>query len=348
MWNEPEGQKWPKGRPSVDEVASTTALHIRHSDLVLSTVHSRSAAASSSLAASWCRSALYYGLDPAAKSRDHRFDQHALAHLREANDELIAAANPAFNSLAGSVVRSGALVALCNLEGIILETRTETADASAFDAFGLAAGTEWSEAAEGTNGIGTCLVEGRPVTILRTEHFATRNVCASCMDAPVFDPEGRLIGALDVSSLRADHDDAMALMISALVRNAAHQIERTLFCNRFSHARIVHVPDQSGQASALLAIDRDDLVIGATRMARKHYSLGFGRIENIPLSDLLGGSIATRGFEDSERSVLRQALARANGNVARAARMLGIGRATMYRHMERIGIVVGRPSRSKS
>ncbi len=217
-----------------------------------------------------------------------------------------------------------------------------------FDTFGLVPGTDWSEAAEGTNGIGTCLVEGRPISILHTEHFATRNVCASCMDAPIFDPEGKLIGALDVSSLRADHDDAMALMISALVRNAAHQIERTLFCNRFSHARIVHVPDQSGQASALLAIDRDDLVIGATRMARKHYSLGFGRIENMPLPDLLGGSIATRGFKDSERSVLRQALARANGNVARAARMLGIGRATMYRHMERIGIAAGRPSRSKS
>lgn len=348
MREESKGEEWPRSMAGADDVQSTSALEGRHSDHVLNTVQSGNAAASSSLAASWCRSALYHGLDPADGARDNRIDQHALAHLREANDQLIAAANPVLNSLAGSVVRSGSLVALSNHEGVILETRTEAADASAFDAIGITAGADWSEAVEGTNGIGTCLVEGRPVTILGGEHFASRNIYASCVGAPVFGPEGKLVSALDISSFRADHDDAMTLMIAALARNAAHQIERTLFCNRFSHARIVHVPDQGGQASALLAIDRDDLVIGATRMARKHYSLGFGRIENMPLSDLLGGSFATRGFEDSDRSALRQALARAGGNVACAARALGIARATMYRRMRRIGMVVGRPLRGRS
>jgi transcriptional regulator of acetoin/glycerol metabolism len=36
--------------------------------------------------------------------------------------------------------------------------------------------------------------------------------------------------------------------------------------------------------------------------------------------------------------VLRQALARADGNVSGAARLLGIGRATFYRRMERVGL----------
>ncbi|MCJ2179250.1 helix-turn-helix domain-containing protein, partial [Novosphingobium album (ex Hu et al. 2023)] len=44
---------------------------------------------------------------------------------------------------------------------------------------------------------------------------------------------------------------------------------------------------------------------------------------------------------DGERAVLRQALARSNGNVAAAARLLGIGRATMYRRMERAGMAGG-------
>lgn len=313
---------------------------VSHSDLVLSTVHS-SRAAVSSVAASWCRSALHHGLDPSSGARGGRFGAAELARLREANGELIAAANPVLDNLSGSVGRSGCAVALSDLDGVILEARMGGADAPLFDAIGLVTGAEWSEAAEGTNGIGTCLVEGRPVTIHRAEHFASRNVGVSCMDAPVFDPEGKLVAALDVSSCRADHGEAMAALIAALVQDAARQIERAFFCNRFAHARIVHAPDQTGRASALLAVDRDDLIIGATRAARLQYSLGTGALEARPLGDLMGGGSPAAGFEDSERAVLRQALARSGGNVARAARDLGIGRATMYRRMERVGMLAG-------
>lgn len=327
----------PEGAESTGGEESAMAQHVRHSDHVLSTISSGTAAATSALAASWCRSAIHHGLDPASVSRGNRNDAATLTRLREANGELIAAANPVLDSLSGSVGRSGCAVVLSDLDGVILESRSGEADARLFDAIGLVAGAEWSEAAEGTNGIGTCLVEGRPVTIHRADHFASRNVGVSCMDAPVFDPEGRLVAALDVSSCRADHGEAMAVMIAALVQDAARQIERAYFCNRFSHARIIHAPEQTGRASALLAVDRDDLVIGATRAARLQYALGNGRIDMVPLGDLLDGT-RNSCFEDSERAVLRQALARSGGNVARAARELGIGRATMYRRMERVGM----------
>jgi transcriptional regulator of acetoin/glycerol metabolism len=57
------------------------------------------------------------------------------------------------------------------------------------------------------------------------------------MDAPIFDPDGRLIAALDISSARGDHDRTMAALIGALVQDAARSIERDLFCRRYSDAR---------------------------------------------------------------------------------------------------------------
>lgn len=330
----------PEGAQSTGGEDGAMAQHVRHSDHVLTTVSSGNAAATSALAASWCRSALHHGLDPASGSRGNRRDGVSLARLREANGALIAAASPILDTLSGSVGRSGCAVVLSDLDGVILESRASDADAGLFNAIGLVAGSEWSEAAEGTNGIGTCLVEGRAVTVHRAEHFASRNVGVSCMDSPVFDPQGKLVAALDVSSCRADHGEAMAIMIAALVQDAARQIERAYFCNHFAHARIVHAPDQTGRGSALLAVDRDDLVIGATRAARLQYALGTGQIDMMPLGDLLGGDRSV-GFGDSERAVLRQALARSGGNVARAARELGIGRATMYRRMERVGMQAG-------
>lgn len=312
-----------------------------HSDTVLDIVQSGNAAALSAVAASWCRSALRHGLDPAGARRGERIEQRELSALREANGELLAAATPVLDSLFGSVGRTGACVILSNVDGMVLEARSSAAEAGLYDAVGLAAGALWSEAAEGTNGIGTCLVEQRPVTILRHEHFASRNIGVSCMDAPIFDPDGKLVAALDVSSARPDHGDAMATLIAALVQDAARSIERDYFCRRFAQARIVLAGESRGGAPALLAVDRDDLVIGATRMARKQLGLGAeARLAPRPLADVLGQGSAT-GFEDGERAVLRQALARSGGNVAAAARLLGIGRATMYRRMERAGMVGG-------
>lgn len=314
-------------------------LNGHHSDRVLATVQSSSAAATSSVAASWCRSALHHGLDPAASRSDDRRSARELALLREANGELLAVANPVLDALSFSVGRAGCAVILSDTSGVVLEARTGVADAALFDSFGLAEGAEWSEAAEGTNGIGTCLVEARPVTILQQDHFASRNVGVSCMDAPVFDPDGQLVAALDISSCRADHGGAMATMIAALVQDAARQIERDFFCHRYADARIVYVPGQAvGQSTSLLAVDRDDLVIGATRAARRQYKLpGDGMASPRPLADVLGTGMGN-GFEEGERAALRQALARSGGNVAAAARLLGIGRATMYRRMERVGL----------
>ncbi len=310
----------------------------KHSDLVMATVQSAQAAATSAVAASWCRSALHHGLDPAATRISERRGETELAHLREANGELLAAASPILDALSDSVGRAGCAVILSDTSGVVLEARTGAADAALFDSIGLAVGADWSEAAEGTNGIGTCLVEGRPVTILRQEHFASRNVGVSCMDAPVFDPEGQLVAALDVSSCRSDHGDAMAAMIAALVRDAARQIERDFFCRRYAGTRIVYAPGNPGQGTNLLAVDQDDLVVGATRAARRQFHLPSGQLASPrPLADLLGTGEGP-SFMESERSVLRRALARSNGNVTAAARLLGIGRATMYRRLERAGL----------
>ncbi|WP_395391102.1 helix-turn-helix domain-containing protein [Novosphingobium sp. BL-8A] len=317
---------------------------LNHSDQVLNTVQQGNAAATSSLAASWCRSALHHGLDPAASRKQERLSAAGLAGLRDSNGELIAAAVPVLDQLFGNVGRTGCCVILSDIDGVVLEARSSASDAPLFDAIGLAPGGMWGESAEGTNGIGTCLVEQRPVTILRGEHFASRNIGVSCMDAPVFDPEGRLVAALDVSSARAEHGEALAALVAALVQDAARQIERDFFCMRYADARIVYSPDRQtgprGRGVALLAVDRDDLVIGATRAARLNLGLGNKPFERPrPLADVIGDTSSS--FDDSERAILRQALARSGGNVTQAARELGIGRATMYRRMERVGISPG-------
>ncbi|GHH00440.1 helix-turn-helix domain-containing protein [Pseudodonghicola xiamenensis] len=280
-----------------------------------------------------------HGLDPAEARPVERLDQVALGQQRGALEAFLRIAEPKIDQLFGLVGASGCGVALTDANGLILNQRCAAADAAVFQDWGLWAGANWSEAAEGTNGIGTCLTERRQVTIHRDEHFFLRNIGMSCMDAPIFGPDGELIGALDVSSARADQTEGFNRLIAATVAQTARAIEAEVFRAHFPKARIVVTEAEESDASLLLAIDSHDIVIGATRAARRAFGLETsGDLKPRPASDLFGREDGPTGFEKAERAAVLRALTRAEGNVSKAARALGIGRATLYRRMKRLGI----------
>lgn len=249
-------------------------------------------------------------------------------------------ARPLLDQLFQTVSATGCAVMLSDTDGVILEARSQPSDRDMFDAVGLTSGGVWSESREGTNGIGTCLVEGRPVTIHRDEHFATRNIGISCMDAPVRDATGQMVGALDISSCRNDHTAATGMLVQKIVQDAARRIESGMFRKFFEGHRIIDANLPGGDA-ALLAVDRDDLLIGATYAARRRFGLTNACLTGCrSAAEILDGQ-AMPSFHDSERTVLRRALAQADGNATKAAKLLGIGRATLYRRMEKVGLSRG-------
>jgi transcriptional regulator of acetoin/glycerol metabolism len=311
----------------------------QHIDKVMTAVTSGSAAARSTLAASWRRSLERHGLDPADIRASERLDAGELREHRARFDRFMLVAAPKLDQLFGLVGNSGCGVLLTDEDGIVLDRRCADGDTSTFDRWGLAVGADWSEAREGTNGIGTCLAEKRRVVIHRDEHFLARNIGMSCLDAPIFGTDGQLLAALDVSSARADQTASYNRLIAAMVSQTARAIEADYFRASFPSARIVIADSDDGEGSMLLAIDGDDLVIGATRGARKAFGLEpNGEVKPRPASDLFGRGDGPTGFEKAERAAVVRALARADGNVSEAARALGIGRATLYRRMKRLGL----------
>ena len=179
-------------------------------------------------------------------------------------------------------------------------------------------------------------MERRTLTIHRDQHFHSRNTLLSCTTAPVYDHEGHLAGALDVSSCRADLTEGFVSLIATAAGDAARRIEAEAFRLAYPQARIMLLP--AADPAALIAVDSDDLVIGATRTARALLGLPAGPLANpLPACDVLGGpQSASPGLAGAERSALQRALVSAGGNVSEAARQLGISRATMHRKMARL------------
>ena len=293
-------------------------------------------AARSSLVASWRRSSRLHRLDPAGRSSPNRLSEAELHRARERIAPLLAAARGAMDRLYQAVGASGCCVLLADGEGVPVDRRGTPADDVTFQSWGLWTGAVWSEEHEGTNGIGTCLVEQRPLTIDRDQHFFTRNTLLSCTAVPIYDHEAAFAGVLDVSSCRADRTDVFSNLIALAAGEAAKRIEADLFRRAFAHARIVLTQAADGQCGGLVAVDADDLVIGATRSARAGLGIAPGRaLQPMPAADLLGGDTARDHLAGGQRAVLQRALLRAGGNVSAAAKALGVSRATLHRKLKR-------------
>ncbi|MDQ0997142.1 transcriptional regulator of acetoin/glycerol metabolism [Phyllobacterium ifriqiyense] len=302
------------------------------------------AAAQSAVVASWGRSMRLYGLKPDEGTPPNMLTDQELREAREELGSLIETAEIALDRLYSAVGGAGCCVLLADKNGVPVDRRGYEGDDATFCKAGLWTGAVWSEECEGTNGIGTALAEQRALTIHRDQHFRSRNTALSCTVAPIFDHRGRLMAAIDVSSARSDLTEGFVKLIAMAVVDAARRVEAENFRLAFPKARIVMAQgSERGHdraLNALIAVDEDDLVVGASRSARALLGLTDESLNSpLPAANLLGQDTdAERGFAAAERSVIQRVLRKADGNVSIAANMMGMSRATLHRKLKRLGL----------
>ena len=221
------------------------------------------------VATSWQRSANKHGINPDSTEAPRILTSGELKELREPLDSLVHSAQEEINRLYKVVREAGYTLLLCDTAGTAVEHRGEDADASQFKYWGTWLGGVWSEAIEGTNGIGTCIVEERPVTVHRGQHYRSRHINLSCSAAPIFDADGRLMAVLDVSAIDPDQSERAHALTGALTLASARVIEERFFREEYPQAWIVAVaPPEDGAPGLLLAADGNQRVVGANRAAR--------------------------------------------------------------------------------
>src|SRR6476660_2621744 len=222
------------------------------------------------VSSSWQRSAKKHGLDPLDSKAPRILTSAELKHFREPLDKLISSAQEELDELYRVVREAGYAVLLCDSAGVAVEHRGENARASQFAYWGTWLGGVWSEEVEGTNGIGTCIVEERPITIHKSQHFRSRHINLSCSGAPVFGVDGRLVAVLDVSAIDPELSERAHALTGALTTKSARAIEERFFREQFHREWIVAVVPPEGQfIGILLAVDGDQRIVGANRAARR-------------------------------------------------------------------------------
>jgi AraC-like DNA-binding protein len=226
------------------------------------------------LSSSWQRSTNRYGVDPADRRAPRVLAQGELKAFREPLGSLVSTAQEEIDRLYHVVRNAGYVVLFCDTAGVTVEHRGEDADASEFQYWGIWLGGIWSEEIEGTNGIGTCIAEERPITVHRSQHFRSRHMNLSCSGAPIFGVNGRLMAVLDVSSPDPGRSERAHALTGALTVNSARAIEERSFREHFRHNWIVAIaPSHEDEPGMLLAVDGDQHIIGANRAARTYLLL---------------------------------------------------------------------------
>ncbi|WP_438281562.1 sigma-54-dependent Fis family transcriptional regulator [Pseudomonas alabamensis] len=245
----------------------------RHASQVLTVARGAKSDAVSdpSIARSWLRCLDDYHLDPAVLQDPVVLEQAGLRERRERLQQVLDIASGELNSLHQQLAGAGHAVLLTDARGIILECVTAPAERRVFERAGLWLGADWSEAREGTNGIGTCLVERQPLTIHQDEHFRGRHTGLTCSASPVFDPHGDLLAVLDVSSAKAQVSRQSQFHTMSLVNLSARMIESCYFLRQYAHQWLLRFHPRAESvglfSEGLLAFDEEGRVCAANQSA---------------------------------------------------------------------------------
>src|ERR1700674_13316 len=228
---------------------------------------------------SWVRCVRDYGLDPASRREVVVVDNAQLLAVQERMAELLATAKIEMTNLYQQLAGSGFAVLLTDPDGIVLHCVGDPDFTASASKTGILPGAVWTERLQGTNGMGTCLFERRPLVIHRDEHFLARNIGLTCSAVPIVDPHGELLAILDASS--QSHLGQQHTLV--LVNMSGQTIENRIFLHQFRNSFIVRFHSRPEFVCTLgegeLAVGEDGKVQAANRSAL--FQLGFHSHEEI-------------------------------------------------------------------
>jgi len=177
------------------------------------------------IADSWKRCKLA-GVDPYLKRPTGTLKNKEVKVLLERNKHLIEVSWPILKMIGEMIRGSGFRVDLVDKDGYFLKILSDMEILEESKKLGSVIGANRSELAAGTNGIGIALFTGKSIQILGPEHYNIYHHNWTCSAAPIFDPSGNIIGAVNMSgNYRLLHKHTLGMVVS--IANAIESALKT-------------------------------------------------------------------------------------------------------------------------
>ncbi len=141
------------------------------------------------------------------------------------NRELLESAVPIMEKLFSSISAAHSVIGLADSSGLILHIVGHEEDINALSVFQK--GLFSTEEHAGTNGIGTGLIERRPIEIIGAEHYYGKATNWCCCSAPIFN-ESDLVGILNISISAQNHHHHTIGLVEAAAYAVSEQLRLRL------------------------------------------------------------------------------------------------------------------------
>ncbi|WP_020186948.1 sigma-54-dependent Fis family transcriptional regulator [Methylopila sp. 73B] len=254
------------------------------------------------VAASWRRCVDRYRLDPISGQQVMTLTGPELNRHREPFEEVLSFVEEEIYQVAEPLSAASFSVSFSDMVGLILYYRSDRSLGNYHEV--ERAGTLWAEGVAGTNGVGTCVVERRPVQVFKDQHFFRHFAHLSCCAAPVMAPNGEMIGVLNFTTGNPDVSEGAFRLACGLVSKVAERLSNQLFRRQFRSNALLASFGTSG--SLLLAVDDEHNLVGANASARRWLQLSEGAFRPRKLWDLFDGDGATALAGEAGRIRLRR------------------------------------------
>lgn len=219
------------------------------------------------IARSWQR-CLASGLQPHQKVSFDMVSAQALRRSEEANQTLLAAARPVLEKLGQAIAATHYFAILTNAAGTAIDINGPI-DHSDPRANAIARiGVDLSEQSVGTTAISAALTEMHPVWLHRGEHFFAGNAVYSCAGAPLFGPDGALVGMLDLTGIEVTERPELKY----LVAQSARSIENALTLQRPHSLQVrLNWPGRQlgDETDGIVCLSAEGWVTGSNQAARQ-------------------------------------------------------------------------------
>ncbi|MDP2263103.1 MAG: helix-turn-helix domain-containing protein [Hydrogenophaga sp.] len=184
----------------------------------------------------------------------------------EASRPLLQAAGPVIQSLARAMADTRYFAILTDAQGVVIDVNGPIDRHDPRAHLIARVGVDLSERAVGTTAIGATLAEQQPVWLHRGEHFFDDTTMYSCAGAPLFGPDGRCVGMLDLTGINVPERPALKHLVTQSARSienalALAQPHRLLLRVNWPGARLGEDGD------GLVCLDADGHITGANRAA---------------------------------------------------------------------------------
>ncbi len=236
--------------------------------------------------ASWQR-AKAYGVNPEQKQGQHGLNQRELQKLQYISREIIMTSLSLMEQLYELVKGSGFMVTLCDPNGILIKVIGDQVILQEAEKILFVEGADWSEEVMGTNAIGTCIKLDRPLQVYAAEHFSRACHFWTCSAAPIHNPNGDVVGVLNMSGpFQKVNAHTLGMVVSAVwaIENHLRVLDnhqKNEVIHRYLEATVHALQD------SVAIVDDAGHVLKVNPLFLHMFGLHEEKIKNVLLQDLL-------------------------------------------------------------